>query len=93
MRIAGRATLAGKPYTGSLGFHGMAAWGHAECDREGRFTVELDRPGQWVCWRSEPGEPPTFHALELAIPDADEHELTLELATMRRLDSFGELPF
>jgi hypothetical protein len=91
VRLRGRATLAGKPYTGSLGFHGMAAWGHAECDREGRFTVELDRPGTWNCWRREDDEPHTLHALELVIPDVEEHELTLDLDTLRPVESLDEL--
>jgi hypothetical protein len=91
VRVRGRATLAGKPYTGSLGFHGMAAWGHAECDREGHFTVELDRPGTWNCWRREDDEPHTLHAIELVIPDVDEHELTLDLDTLRPVESLDEL--
>jgi hypothetical protein len=62
----------------------------AECDKEGRFRLELDRPGKWVCWRRT--DEASF-VLELEIPNADEHELALDLDTMRRVESLDELPF
>jgi len=90
VRVRGRATLAGQSYVGPLQFVSKGGMRQAACDREGRFSVELDRPGRWICWRDEIG---ALYALELELPDVDEQELTLELDTMRRVASFDELPF
>jgi len=90
VRVRGRAILAGQPYFGPLQFASKGGLGRAECDGEGRFSVELDRPGRWICWRNEIE---ALHALEFELPDVDEHELTLDLDTMQRVASFDELPF
>jgi len=90
VRVRGRAILAGQPYFGLLQFASKGGLGRAECDREGRFSVELDRPGRWICWRYADE---ALHALEFELPDVDEHELTLDLDTMQRVASFDELPF
>lgn len=90
VRVRGRATLAGQPYFGPLQFVSQGGLRQAGFDREGRFSVELDRPGRWICWRNELE---ALYALEFELPDVDEHELTLDLDTMRRVASFDELPF
>jgi hypothetical protein len=97
VRVRGLVTRAGQPYAGSLGFLSEAGVTEATSDANGRFEVELSFPGEWnvlvMDERAASGAEPVLFLLEVEVPDADEHELTLDLDTMRRLESFDELPF
>ena len=93
VRVRGRARLGGSPYTGELFWISSSASGEVRCDAEGRFELELRAPGAWVACRSGGELVPTLFALELEIPDVEEHELTLDLDRMRQIQSLRELGF
>ncbi|MEQ1894218.1 MAG: carboxypeptidase-like regulatory domain-containing protein [Planctomycetota bacterium] len=84
VRVHGRATLAGKPYTGSMWFFGQESSADAKCDADGRFQVTLQFPGPFEVVRFVP-EGRSWR-LDLTIPDVAEHELTLDLDDMRQPD-------
>jgi hypothetical protein len=93
VRVRGRARLGGSPYTGELSWISSSASGELRCDAEGRFELELRAPGPWTVCRYGEELVPTLYALELEIPDVEEHELMLDLDRMRQVRSLRELGF
>lgn len=91
VRLHGRATLGGKPPAGMISFRSATAFNAVKAESDGSFELVLASPGPWVCWCSEEG--PRFHVLEFVLPDADEHELTLDFDSARELGSLLELGF
>jgi 5-hydroxyisourate hydrolase-like protein (transthyretin family) len=94
VRVFGRITRAGRPHEGFLGFLSDDGLSEVGCGPDGRFEATLSRPGTWnAIVRLEDAEPHEVRMLEFTVPDADEHELTLEIDAMRRIESFDEVPF
>jgi len=91
VRLRGRITDHGDPRACTLSFYSRGALAEAESDAEGRFETTLKHPGAWkgFVWLGEPGsqqQSSTLRRFDVTVPDADAHELVLELDTLEHVD-------
>jgi hypothetical protein len=96
--VRGTLTRAGRPVACILTFSSSSGFARAESGPDGRFEVTLRRPGAWrvgavLDLDPDSGEPRDLRAADVVLPDAESHELVLDLDAMRPITSFDELTY
>jgi hypothetical protein len=85
VRVRGRLVRSGAPIAGWIQFQSPSYSASVNAGADGAFELELPRPGPCsgsVSLRRTGTEPATEHGFEITVPDADAHELVLDVDTL-----------
>jgi len=96
VRLRGRVARGGRPCAVPLWFASPAGGAGTQSGEDGRFELTLPSRGDWTCVISLGAAgtqplPEDVRVLDFVVPDADEHELALDVDAMGRIESLAEL--